>query len=283
MLFGGPREVEEALLERRGGLPLPLPARKSAVHHDPGRIEGTRLGIGINRMPAEPGIAPRRELRERHAATEAPAKVLHARPRSILVAHLTEEQCGEIARMQTVAHLITVAAEADVFQWPAAQVSVDPEREDALVVRAELASAGQHAAAVDPHGDVERMRVFERNGLAGGFAGAIERHGWRGRKRFARPGDADSDGHGAVGGEAKRVVVHLNRQGRKRFLRIDAAGAEKNEPGAMTTAVLQDVDRAPEIVLEQLTRARPAVDASEHARVRRGIDDPVGFRQTLEI
>jgi hypothetical protein len=51
----------------------------------------------------------------------------------------------------------------------------------------------------------------------------------------------------------------------------------------MPLAVFQKIDCSQKIVFDQLTRARPIVKACQDARIRRGIDRPIGWRQTLYI
>ena len=55
----------------------------------------------------------------------------------------------EIARMQAVAHLMTLSAEADVFQGPSFLPRMNPIGKNSLIGAAELAGTGEHAAAID--------------------------------------------------------------------------------------------------------------------------------------
>ena len=70
------------------------------------------------------------------------------------------EEGNKIARMQAIAHLIAVAAEAEIFEWALAQPRIDPVGEDALISAAKLASSREHAAAIDENGKVEGFAVF---------------------------------------------------------------------------------------------------------------------------
>ena len=51
--------------------------------------------------------------------------------------------------MQAVAHLVAVAAKAEILERPFAQPGIDPIGEDALVGAAELAGAGEGLAGAD--------------------------------------------------------------------------------------------------------------------------------------
>ena len=51
----------------------------------------------------------------------------------------------------------------------------------------------------------------------------------------------------------------------------------------MRLAVFEEVDRAPQIMFEQLARAGLAVHAGEHAGVRSGIDHKIGGGQRFKI
>ena len=86
---------------------------------------------------------------------------------------LRQQHRHQVARMQAVAHLMAAAVKADVFQRPAAQVRIEPERKDALIRFAKLPRARQHAAAVDPDGKIKSFAVFQRHGFARQFAGAV--------------------------------------------------------------------------------------------------------------
>src|SRR5215470_8592010 len=51
----------------------------------------------------------------------------------------------------------------------------------------------------------------------------------------------------------------------------------------MRLAILEDVQSAGEVVLEQLAAAEIALDAGEHAWVGGSVDHPVGGRERLEV
>lgn len=75
----------------------------------------------------------------------------------------------------------------------------------------------------------------------------------------------------------------LDRKSGKRRDGVDAARAEENETGAVSLAVFEEIDRAAEVVFDELARAGFAVDAGEDAGVGGGVDDPVHGWQGLEI
>ena len=70
------------------------------------------------------------------------------------------EDGDQITRMQAIAHLIPVAAEAEIFERALAQPRIDPVGEDALVSAAKLASSRKHAAAINKNGKAEGLAVF---------------------------------------------------------------------------------------------------------------------------
>ena len=89
------------------------------------------------------------------------------------------DERDEIGGMEAVPHLVALAVEADVAQGPLRQSQrVDPVGEDPLVRPAELAGAGEHAAAVDPDRKAEGAAVLEGQLLAA-------RAWWRRRARRA--------------------------------------------------------------------------------------------------
>ena len=57
----------------------------------------------------------------------------------------------------------------------------------------------------------------------------------------------------------------------------------KTNIGAVGLAVLEHIDRAAEVVLDELPAAGLAVHAGEDAGVGGGVDDRVDFRQGLEV
>ncbi len=87
--------------------------------------------------------------------------------------------------MQTVAHLVAPAAEAEVSQGPAAQPGIDPVGEDPLVGPAELTCPGQHAAAVDPDREIEGFAVFKGEHLGCELGAAVEGNRRGGAERFS--------------------------------------------------------------------------------------------------
>src|SRR5579862_9791753 len=106
-------------------------------------------------MGAEAGIAPGSELGERHGILHPPPSGEDAPAAGANLAHLGIEQRGEVAGMESVADLFAGTVETDVAKRATTEVGVDPIGENSLVGRAELAGAGENAAAVDPDGEAE--------------------------------------------------------------------------------------------------------------------------------
>ena len=114
--------------------------------------------------------------------------------------------------METIADLMPVATEADVAERALAEVGVEPVGEDALVGAAELAGTGEDTAAVDEDGEVERGAVFEGEGFAGEFGGAVEGDRGGGGKLL---GDAGGCEAGRERGEGKTGRRGEGEWGRK--------------------------------------------------------------------
>jgi len=98
--------------------------------------------------------------------------------------HLLIEKRHEIARMQAITNLEPRPAETDIRERPPLRPAVDPEREDALILPGELAGAGQDSAAIDPHRQIERIPVLERQLLGCALRRAVQRQRWLCRKAF---------------------------------------------------------------------------------------------------
>ena len=64
---------------------------------------------------------------------------------------------------------------------------------------------------------------------------------------------------------------------------VDATRREEDEAGAVGLAELEHVDRAAQVVLDELAGTGLAIDASEDAGVGGGVDDPIDGRKRLEI
>ena len=79
------------------------------------------------------------------------------------------------------------------------------------------------------------------------------------------------------------VALGLHGNGGQGANGIDPAGAEHGEAAAPLLHQLQHVDRADEIVLDQLAAAGLAVHAGEHAGVGGRLDDPIAAGQRLQV
>ena len=189
----------------------------------------------------------------------------------------------EVARVEAVADLVPVTAETDVFKWALAEVGVEPIGKNSLVGAAELTGTREHAAAVDKDRKVKRRAVFEREGFAGKFSGAVERDRGGSRKLFGDAGRADTARMRGADGGAKSVLVDLNVEGGEGRDRVDPASGKKDEAGSMGFAELEHVHRAAKIVLDELAGTGFAVDSGKDARVGGGVDDPIDAGKGFEI
>src|SRR4030088_1304389 len=142
-------------------LPAPFAGGARAIKNHPREIEWTRLRSGCDFHGTETLRTPIAQLRQRHAVGHPAAKIRNAiRRRS--GRYLLLQERNKIARMQTIAQLIAASFKSDVFERPPLRPRMDPEAEDPLVGAAELAGAGHHSAAVDPHWKIKRLSIFER-------------------------------------------------------------------------------------------------------------------------
>jgi hypothetical protein len=200
------------------GLPVPEAGGFRGIEDHPRDVEGARRGVGGDLVRAEGGVAPIGELAERHRGGGAAGEVGEAvgggeGGRG----ELLREERSEVARVEAVADLVAVAAEADVFERATAEVGVEPVGEDALVGAAELAGAGEDAAAVDEDGEVEGLAVFEGEGFAGEFGGAVERDGGGGGEGLGDAGGGEAGGRGEDG-DGERGRRGEGEAGRKAWL-----------------------------------------------------------------
>ena len=185
---------------------------------------------------------------------------------------MLDQKGKQVIRVQTVAHLVAGAAEADVFEWRTLRPTVNPIAENSLVGLAELPRAGHHPAAVDPHGKTERRAVFQGDLLARQLARAIKRNRRGGGKTL---GDTTRSDRGQRFGQDEGAILGDNRQGAQSIDRINTTRAEQDHTGLLALADFEQVDRAPKIVLEQFLAPGLAVDSGQHARVGRRIDHPI--------
>ena len=276
----------------RLGLPRPEAGGFRGVEHDPREIEGARGRIGGDGVRAELCVAPRGELAKGHRRRRAAGDVGEAIGGGELGrGELLFEERDEIARVEAVADLVAVAAEADIFERAAAQVGVEPVGEDALVGAAELAGTGEDPAAVHEDGKAEGFAVFEGEGFAGEFGGTVKGDGGGGGECLVDAGGAEADRkrrrrdrERARGRDrTEGVGVGLYGERGERRDRVDATGAEENETGAVGFAVFEEVDRAGEVVFDELAGAGFSVDAGEDAGVGGGVDNPVDARKRFEV
>ena len=187
--------------------------------------------------------------------------------------------------MEAIADLVALAIEADVAEGSAAEVAIDPIRKNALVGSTELTGTGHDPAAIDENLETERLAVFQREHFAGEFCRTIERD-----RRLSGKFLADAEG-GETGNwrlETENFwrvgrFTNLNRKGSERRDRVDPAGAEQNKGGSSGFAEFQQIDRAKEVVFDQLARAGFSVHSGEHAGIRGGINHGVDGRNRLKV
>ena len=95
---------------RRLRLPRPKARRLRAIEHNPRQIERPRRRIRADAVRAEFGVAPRGELTQRHRGAGATGDIGEAICGGEFgCGELFEQQRHEIARMEAIADLVTVA------------------------------------------------------------------------------------------------------------------------------------------------------------------------------
>ena len=242
-----------------------------------------------NPKPLSPASSPTPSREDRTAAgshrsrLDSATEILQAMRAALRAAHLFPQNFREIARMKTIANLMPFSIEADVAEGPFLQIRIDPERENPLVRAAELAGARKHATTIDPYREIERVRVFQREIFGRKFCRPIE-GGRRRRGKIFRKTFRRQTGEGkAIEARPIGATDHFDGQRAQGRNRIDAARAQEDESGTDALAIFEHVDGAGEIVLDQLTAARPAVDAREHAGIRRAIDHSIDSGNRFEI
>ena len=77
--------------------------------------------------------------------------------------------------------------------------------------------------------------------------------------------------------------MRFDGQGGERRDRIDATRAEEDKTGAMGFAEFEEIDRAGEVVFDELAGAGLAVHAREDAGIGGGVDHPIHGGERLEV
>ena len=145
----------------------------------------------------------------RQIAVVSSSERLHSRPPPTLtvrpsqlagVEQLALDQVDQVLDVEQVAHLLALAAEADVGERVAEVVGEHPVGEDALVDLAHLPGAGDHAAAVDHRRHAEPRPVLLDQQLGGELGGAVEGAGALEREVLGDAGRRDAR-HRLLGGD----------------------------------------------------------------------------------
>ena len=186
--------------------PSPEAGGFGGIEDHPRYVEGAGLWVGGDGVGAEGVVAPIGELAERPGGGGTAGEIGDAVGGGECGrGELFREERGEVAGMETIADLMPVATEADVAERALAEVGVQPVGEDALVGAAELTGPSEDAAAVDEDGEVECCAVFEGEGFAGEFGGAVERDGGGSGEFF---GDAGGCKAGRERGEGEKTICN---------------------------------------------------------------------------
>src|SRR5581483_9044241 len=97
----------------------------------------------------------------------------------------------------------------------------------------------------------------------------------------SRGGEARGRRRGAI--QLKALPGQPQWYAGQRGNRVDAAGAQEDEACLVPLAVFEQVQRAIQVVLDQLTAAGTPIDAGEDTWIGGGINDPIGRRQAVEV
>ena len=226
--------------------------------------------------------APAAELRERHrvryAAADGPESgSMGTGP------DLTLDQIRQVCRMERIAHLIARAAEAVKAQGrPAAQARTQYEKipcsgvpncpAPASTPQRSMTTGRSNASPYSTAmaSDASLVAPYSETGPA------VE------NDSVIPAGEAPAGHSAAVSGTNARSPATSGNAVKARTLWTRLVESSTS-PAPRALQYLEDVDRTDQIVLDDLTAGRPAIDAAKHARVRRGVDHPVGRADALEI
>ena len=175
--------------------------------------------------------------------------------------------------MEQITHLQPRAAKPGVFQSASIVVPCHPEGEHPLVGLAELARAGDHAAAVDHYTQPAVSGVFLAQQFGREFAGAVVRARAIAGKLLR---DAGIAGPGQLRRPLRQVQARRRfdqRQGAQGGDRVNARTRQKHQPAATLASVFQTIERATQVGVEHI--ARRAANAGMHTGFGRGLDEHV--------
>jgi len=147
---------------RRRGVPSPGFLHRRGIQNHPRDVEGTGICIGGHLMRAKTISAPCTELGQRHSAFNSTADIEDRIYFPARISHLSDQERHDIAWVEAIADLISPTPESDVLERPASSPGVDPEAEDSLISLAELPSASEDTATVDPDRKVKSHSILKR-------------------------------------------------------------------------------------------------------------------------
>ena len=168
---------------RHSSRPKSLAQSERYIGTSPGRVSATGA-IGTSLPVSRWQISVVSQQRE--AALAAAADVHGAPVPGRRVEQLALDQVDQVLDVEQVAHLLALAAEADVAERVAEVVGEHPVGEDALVDLSHLPGAGDHPAAVDDGGEAEAGPVLLDQQLGGELGRPVEGAGALQRKLLAR-------------------------------------------------------------------------------------------------
>ena len=141
----------------------------------------------------------------------------------------------------------------------AEQVPRHPQDDETLVDLAHLPGAGDHAAAVDHRAQAVHRAIFLDQQFGGELGGAVQGTGAGQRKIFGNAGGGPAwavalRGDQAGGGD-QAIGLRLQRQRAQSGDRIDAAAGQEHQVAAGAAQVLQAVDQAGQVGVQQVAGA----------------------------
>ena len=243
----------------------------------PSRVSRDRLDrhLVAGQLAADLG-----RLAQREAALAAAADVDRAAVPALGVEQLALDEVDEVLDVEQVADLLALAAEPDVGERAPEMVGQEPVGEDALVDLAHLPGPGEHAAAVDHRRDALARAVLLDQQLGGELGRAVE-----GPVSDHRELLGDTRRRGARNllavGELEPGLLLDPGEGELRLDRVDPAGREEDEEGAVAPGELEAVVGAGQVGVDEVGGV--AVGPAHHRGLGRALDQGRDLGQAVEV
>src|SRR6188474_1119696 len=120
------QDLFENILGGAGRLPAPHVHRHGRVENHPRNVERPTIRTGFDLVVPQTVATPGAQLRQGSRGEQTTADVEDSRASAVARRHLSIDECGDIRWMQTISHLVAVAAESDVAERALSQPAVQP-------------------------------------------------------------------------------------------------------------------------------------------------------------